>query len=261
MVSMVTRLRLSFIISLFLAISACGSASKSTLLPNYKNTIEKTSAFIKQGMADNNVVGLSIALIDGDKMVWSEGFGWADKENNIPAASNTVYMLGSGTKTMTAVALLRLHEEGVISLDNPARNYLPEFTMAGRFPSQMQNITVRRLLNHHSGIPGDINSFMEILPDKKLGVIVLSNSDTANIFIYAVVREALQNAVKEKFGIAPVSPQLPQYVSIQDADLIAGMYVRKEGYDRIARNTDGTLTWAIGAQTDTPVQRNLQYDG
>ncbi|MBU0575837.1 MAG: beta-lactamase family protein, partial [Proteobacteria bacterium] len=404
---------------------------------------------------DNNVVGLSIALVDGDKMVWSEGFGWADKENNIPAASNTVYMLGSGTKTMTAVALLRLHEEGVISLDKPARNYLPEFTMAGRFPNQMQNITVRRLLNHHSGIPGDIytglfvekawnewggnlytdwllnylkddypsydpgkvaiysnvgfvlageiglrwggsgggefdeymarkllqplgmdhtllrrikknmaigyikgqrqaaaetnctagatggafttvedmsrfimmivsggqapdgsrflvpetvemmgvgeksvldmdtywqpglgldtiddptmryagrawakngstgdfNSYMEMLPDKKLGVIVLSNSDTASIFVYAVVREALQNAVKEKFGIAPVSPQLPQYVSIQDADLIAGMYVRKEGYDRIAKNADGTLTWAIGAQTDTPVQRNLEFDG
>lgn len=449
------RVRSVFIIPFFLIISSCASTSTTTSAPDYKQTIEKTSAFIEKGMTDNNVVGLSIALVDGNKIVWAEGFGWSDKENNIPATPNTVYMLGSGTKTMTAVALLRLHEEGIISLDNPARNYLPEFTMAGRFPNQMQNITVRRLLNHHSGIPGDIytglfvekawnewggnlytdwlfnylkddypsydpgevaiysnvgfvlageiglrwggagggefdeymarkllqplgmdhtllrrikenmaigyikgqrqaaaetnctagatggafttvedmsrfimmiinggqapdgsrfllpetvemmgvrekttldmdtywqpglgldtmddpamryagrawtkngstgdfNSFMEMLPDKKLGVIVLSNSDTASIFVYAVVREALQNAVKEKFGIAPVSPQLPQYLSIQDADLIAGMYVRKEGYDRIARNTDGTLTWAIGAQTDTPVQRNLEYDG
>ncbi len=150
------RVRSVFIIPFFLIISSCASTSTTTSAPDYKQTIEKTSAFIEKGMTDNNVVGLSIALVDGNKIVWAEGFGWSDKENNIPATPNTVYMLGSGTKTMTAVALLRLHEEGIISLDNPARNYLPEFTMAGRFPNQMQNITVRRLLNHHSGIPGDI---------------------------------------------------------------------------------------------------------
>ncbi len=447
------RFRLALTIFLFLAISACSSTSTSP--PDYRQTIEKTSAFINQGMTDNNLVGLSIALVDGDKIVWSKGFGWADKENNIPAASNTVYMLGSGTKAMTTVALLRLHEKGIISLDNPVRNYLPEFTMASHFPNEMQNITVRRLLNHHSGIPGDIytglfvekawnewggnlytdwllnylqddypsydpgevaiysnagfilageiglrwgetgggefdefmarklfqplgmnhtslrrivenvatgyvngqrqaaresngsgaatggayttvedmarfmmtiinggqapdgsrvllpstvdmmgvgekttldmntywqpglgldtmddpvmryagrawtkngstgdfNSFMEVLPDRKLGVIVLSNSDTANFFVYALAREALQNAVKEKFGLTPTSPQLPQYASIQDPDQIAGIYVRKDGYDRIAKNADGTLTWTVGAYGDTPEQRKLAYDG
>jgi len=62
-------------------------------------------------------------------------------------------MLGSGTKTLTTVALLRLVEQGIISLDEPIANYISEFNMVDRFPDQMRNMTVRRSLNPALGHP------------------------------------------------------------------------------------------------------------
>jgi CubicO group peptidase (beta-lactamase class C family) len=134
----------------------CSSSSSDSNSKSFLKTISNTTAYIKSEMEKHNAVGLSIALVSDDKVVWSQGFGWADKENKIAATADTVYMLGSGTKTLTTVALLKLVEQGIISLDQPTINYLPEFSLVDRFPNQMQNITVRRLLNHHSGIPGDL---------------------------------------------------------------------------------------------------------
>ena len=107
-------------------------------------------------MAEKNMVGLSIALVDDGRIAWARGFGWADRENGVSAQADTRYMLGSGSKTLTTVALLQLVDQGLLSLEKPATTYLPEFQLLPRFPGQMQNITVERLLNHHSGIPGDI---------------------------------------------------------------------------------------------------------
>ncbi|MBW1829551.1 MAG: beta-lactamase family protein [Deltaproteobacteria bacterium] len=143
-------------ISIMLLAFGCSSSSSDSQSESFATTIRETTSYIKSEMEKHNAVGLSIALVSGDRVVWSQGFGWADKENEIAATADTVYMLGSGTKTLTTVALLKLVEQGIISLDQPAINYLTEFSLVDRFPDQMQNITVRRFLNHHSGIPGDL---------------------------------------------------------------------------------------------------------
>lgn len=102
-------------------------------------------------------MGLSIALVDDDKIVWSKGFGFADKENKVSASADTVYMLGSISKTLTAAAVLRLYDQGeIIDLNDPLYNYLPQFTMQERYTNQNNGMTIKRVLNHHSGIPGDI---------------------------------------------------------------------------------------------------------
>lgn len=119
-------------------------------------TVQKTSKFITETMAEKNMVGLSIALVDDGRIAWARGFGWADRESGVSARADTRYMLGSGSKTLTTVALLQLVDRGLLCLEKPATTYLPEFQLFPRFPGQMQNITVERLLNHHSGIPGDI---------------------------------------------------------------------------------------------------------
>ena len=144
-----------FIIMVLLAYG-CSSSSSDSNSESFLTTIANTTAYIKSEMEKHNAVGLSIALVSGDKVVWSQGFGWVDKENKIAATADTVYMLGSGTKTLTAVAVLKLVEQGIISLDEPIANYIPEFNMLDRYPEQARNMTIRRSLNHHSGIPGDL---------------------------------------------------------------------------------------------------------
>ena len=443
-----------FIIMVLLAY-ACSSSSSDSHSESFLTTIANTTAYIKSEMEQHKSVGLSIALVSGDKVVWSQGFGWANKENKIAATADTVYMLGSGTKTLTTVALLSLVEQGIISLDEPIANYISEFNMVDRFPDQIRNMTVRRSLNQHSGIPGDLynamvlsgapwsqwggcdvymdwlldylskdypshppgqmgtysntafilagevalradglagenfpdylarklfeplgmdhtslfvineklakgyeggeptevkmlncatsgtggafttvkdmarflimvnnegmgpdgarilkpetvamlgeaekssldidsyfqyglaldtmddpvmqyagrawikggslgafHSEMEMLPDKKLGVTVLTNSDTSNRLVWGVIRECLKQAVREKYGIEPTPPDLPTYVSLNDTSEIQGIYVKSKGYDKIVDNGDGSLTWTQNAQADEPESLVLIY--
>jgi CubicO group peptidase (beta-lactamase class C family) len=138
--------------ALTLAAAGCDSSDTS----GFNKTIHDTSDFIHTEMKKADAVGLSIALVSDNDIIWAEGFGWADKENEIPATADSRFMLGSGTKTLTTVALLKLYEQGLVGLDDPIGQYLPEFTMAPRFPFQSQQMTIRRLLNHHAGVPGDL---------------------------------------------------------------------------------------------------------
>lgn len=123
--------------------------------PRYQQTITQLTSYITNQMAEHGVVGLSIALVDGDQLVWAQGFGYADKENGIPATANTIYHIGSCSKTFAAIAALQLMEQGDIDLDVPITNYLPEFRMLPRFTNQ-EDISIHDLLDMHSGIPGDL---------------------------------------------------------------------------------------------------------
>jgi len=110
--------------------------------------------YIKKQMNDNEIMGLSVALVDDQKIVWQEGFGYADKSNGSKATPQTRYCAGSITKLFTAMATMKLVEEGKINIDKPFRKYLPEFSIKSRFGST-DGITPRTIMTHHSGIPGD----------------------------------------------------------------------------------------------------------
>jgi len=95
--------------------------------------------------------------VDG-KVVYAEGFGMADREKSIPVTKDTLFNIGSISKVYVAAAIMLLVEDGRVSLDKPAADYIPEFRMAD---DRYKKITVRMLLNHTSGIPGTemLNSF------------------------------------------------------------------------------------------------------
>jgi CubicO group peptidase (beta-lactamase class C family) len=112
------------------------------------------SWLIDKEMKKNDVTGLSIALVDDQRIVWSQGFGYADKEQNIPATPETVYRLGSISKLFTASAAMQLAEQGQIDIDCPLATYLPDFSIKTRFPAAGP-ITPRNIMTHHSGLPSD----------------------------------------------------------------------------------------------------------
>jgi len=101
------------------------------------------------------VPGLSIALVDDQRIIWAAGFGYADVKNKIPATAETVYRIGSISKLFTATAAMRLAEQGKVNIDNPITDYVPEFSIKTRF-TDTGPITPRNLMTHHSGLPGDI---------------------------------------------------------------------------------------------------------
>ena len=146
--------------ALCLTFIVVGLTSRPALATNYTNTVSQMTAYITSQMATNNVQGLSIALVDGQKVVWATGFGKADRERGVPANADTVYHIGSCSKAFTATALIELWDQGRLDLEAPLTTYMPEFSMLPRFTNSAP-VTIRSLLNHHSGIPGDIFNGME----------------------------------------------------------------------------------------------------
>lgn len=92
------------------------------------------------------IPGLSLAVMVDGKLVYSESFGYADLEERVPAWPTTKFRIGSISKPMTAVALMKLVEAGKIDLDAPVQKYVPSF------PDKGAKITVRMIAGHLGGI-------------------------------------------------------------------------------------------------------------
>lgn len=126
-----------------------------TLLPgDYGYLKEYMSWFVQNQLKKNNVTGLSVALVDDQQVIWSEGFGFADKRAAIPAGADTIYRVGSISKLFTTLAALQLSEQGKLELDKPLTDHIPGFSIRSRFTGT-KPITPRSIMTHHSGIPSD----------------------------------------------------------------------------------------------------------
>jgi CubicO group peptidase (beta-lactamase class C family) len=121
---------------------------------DYGKVAEYVSALVRHEMRKRDVTGLSIALVDGQRVVWAEGFGYADKAGNVPASPDTVYRAGSISKLFTATAAMQLAERGRLDIDRPLGDVLPGFSIRTRFAGSAP-ITPRSIMTHHSGLPSD----------------------------------------------------------------------------------------------------------
>ncbi len=107
---------------------------------------------IKEMMRKHNIVGLSAAVVVGDRIAWSKGFGYADREAQSQATPETIYRVGSIAKIPNAIAVLKLMEDGKLDINAPINRYIPEFAVKSRFGAALA-ITPRQLMTHHSGLP------------------------------------------------------------------------------------------------------------
>jgi CubicO group peptidase (beta-lactamase class C family) len=131
---------------------------------DYVATQEYVTRLIQYEMKKNSVEGLSIALVDDQRIVWAEGFGYADEANKIPATADTLYRVGSISKLFTDTAAMQLVEQGKLDIDQPLKKYIPNFSIKSRFADQTE-ITPRLLMTHHSGLPRDrLKGFMTSTP-------------------------------------------------------------------------------------------------
>ena len=113
---------------------------------------------IAAGMRADKATGLSIAIVDDQRVLWAKGFGWANAENKVPASDQTVYRMGSISKLFTTVAALKLAEDGQLALDAPIQAALPGFRVTP--PSGQPAITPRALMSHHAGLTRDVGQGM-----------------------------------------------------------------------------------------------------
>ena len=110
--------------------------------------VKKLDSLAGSGVLENRAVGIAAAVVRGNDTLLLKGYGKADVEWNIAMPADAMFEIGSITKQFTAVALLQLRDEGKLSLDDPITKWLPDFDTRGN------KLTLRRLLDHTSGIKG-----------------------------------------------------------------------------------------------------------
>ena len=135
---------------LFLAAALSAQIQGNIPPPNhYAPLANALESLIRQEMADKDLPAFSIALVDGNEVVWAQGFGYQDSEHKIPATAHTVYRVGSVSKLFTDIGIMQMVEAGKINLDAPVSQYIPDFHPQNPFPNP---ITLRELMSHRSGL-------------------------------------------------------------------------------------------------------------
>ena len=107
-----------------------------------------------------------MALVRAGELVWSGAYGYADLEHQRSMTVDAICRVESISKSVTAWGVMRLVQKGLIDLDEPAQKYLRTFDLP-RSPQSGQQITVRRLLSGHAGLPlGTIGQSVEYPPGR-----------------------------------------------------------------------------------------------
>ncbi len=119
---------------------------------NNEDQFRNTRSTIKRLIDESKIPSLAVGVAQNGKILWMDGFGYADIENKTRATEFTSYPLASISKLFTATGLMILVEKGQLDLDQPVKKYLPklEFTYHNGDP---EDLTLRVLANHSSGLP------------------------------------------------------------------------------------------------------------
>jgi CubicO group peptidase (beta-lactamase class C family) len=116
------------------------------------NSASELENYLEQVVSAQRPPGLSVAVVKDGELVYAVGFGFADGPGNIKATRDTVYHWWSMTKIPTAVAVMQLHERGLLDIDDPIIDYLPFFKVSYKGADQ-EDITIGQVLSHSSGLP------------------------------------------------------------------------------------------------------------
>jgi serine beta-lactamase-like protein LACTB, mitochondrial len=130
--------------------SACRSASVapttgSTATTATAQQAAAASRFVDSIAAAQQLPGFAATVMEGDRVVWRHGVGYADVASSTPATSRTQFRIGSVSKLLTATLLMRLSQEGRIELDAPVGRYV-------ELPRPLAGVTLRQLAGHLGGV-------------------------------------------------------------------------------------------------------------
>ncbi len=115
--------------------------------------VEHLERSIPVRMKRADIAGLSIAIVDDQRVLWARGFGVADPRDGRPATAKTVYRTGSVSKLFTALAALQMAERGRLDLDQPLGTVVP--ALRGALGPGADQVTPRRLMSHQAGLARD----------------------------------------------------------------------------------------------------------
>lgn len=112
----------------------------------WRPVVARARALLQDSIRASGVPGASVTVMADGKVIWSEGFGWADLEQRVPVTPLTRFRIGSVSKSLTAAAVGLLWQEGKLDLDVPVQHYVTSF------PRKRWPVTTRQVAGHQAGI-------------------------------------------------------------------------------------------------------------
>lgn len=146
MTSRTIRVAVVTVLGMVWTVAASGEAFAQVPLTG-GTLVARVDSLAQARLIEGPSAGFTIGVKRGGDLLLLKGYGAADLENGVRASAETLYQVGSISKTFEAAAVMRLVDEGRIDLDASVSTYLPDF------PLQGHRVTVRHLLQHTSGIP------------------------------------------------------------------------------------------------------------
>jgi CubicO group peptidase (beta-lactamase class C family) len=143
---MFRRSNAMFLLGLFLLAGLCRA---QTPVPTPKS-LDDFDAIVTKAMAEAKIPGLSVAIVRDGKVVYAKGFGYRDVERKLPVTTDTLFAIGSVSKSFTSLVFGILNDEGKVDWDRPIRTYLPTFQIDD--PIATEHATPRDLLSHRTGL-------------------------------------------------------------------------------------------------------------
>jgi CubicO group peptidase (beta-lactamase class C family) len=138
---------LIFLCLLATTMSAQNSSKSETDAENFK----KFKAFYENELKQNGIIGSSFIFLKDNQITAQDFYGAANLEKNQPVNENTIYHWASNTKPLTGIAIMQLRDRGMLKLDDAVIKYLPELKAVHNPFGEMQDITIRQLMNHSAG--------------------------------------------------------------------------------------------------------------
>ena len=120
--------------------------------PSRTQILNELDQRLQENANQESVGSIAAVVIDGDKILWTNYYGWVDRKEKITPSSKTIYLIGSISKSVTSLALARLVDQDILKLDNPVEKYLPEITNIKNPLPEATPITIRQLATHTAGL-------------------------------------------------------------------------------------------------------------
>ncbi|RYD89254.1 MAG: class A beta-lactamase-related serine hydrolase, partial [Sphingobacteriales bacterium] len=205
---------------------------------------------LKERMAFYHIPGLSIAVIQNYKIAWAKGYGIADDSLKAPVTASTLFQAGSISKTLNAIAALKLAQDHRLDLNADINNYLIHWKFPYDSIANGKKITMMNLLSHTAGI--NLHGF----PGYKTGMPIpalqqiLSGAGPANTPAVRSQKEPGKMFRYSGGGIMVSQMLIMDITGRSYTDYLTNTILRPLGMNNSAYELPGTLTFAAGHNND-----------
>lgn len=188
--------------------------------------------FIEETRSQNDIPGVAAAIVYEDEIIFAEGFGVRDLRSDAPVTSETLFHIGSTHKSVTAMLIATLVDDGLLEWDTPVVEIYPDFELSD--PDAADEVTIRHLLSMSSGIPAEAEDEFDIETESAEDIFILL-SETP-----------LLDIPGEQFSYSNISASTAGYIAVlADGGEMGGLY---EGYAQLLQER---IFDPIGMETAT----------